>query len=219
MCDTPNPFKVGDSVTVRTVTNLLKHHYDSAEMYTVLYISPYYKDFVFLEGKLFAIHYTLLEYYKEPATKEQEKQPMKTKRIPFSEEAYNKYKDVAKVIWTPSNAEILYFSKWYNQSAVFIGVYKAPYEEYTATTFSVEDTASMSMEIPVTTKRIPFDASRKDAKVLLAHTTTSTRTELVEWVQMEKSIVVAGVTEDKLDRSGFYTALYHPNDLVMEIEE
>jgi len=210
-----NKFKVGDKVELKhdTYGFLAKAGFRMGKVYTVKEVDTE-TDRVYVKETLGCIHYTHFELYKEPT---QEKQPMKTKHIPFSEDSWTKNR-TCSVFWKPTNTVILYFNRWLDgHDSRFIGVCKATESEYCATTFSQYDFSNMELEIPVTTKRIPFDASRKDAKVLLAH--ANSRVELIEWVQMEKSSVVVGVTEDKLDCGGFFTAIYHPNDLEMEIEE
>lgn len=71
--------------------------------------------------------------------------------------------------------------------------------------------SEIKLEIPVTTKRIPFDPERKGAKVFYGEQ------ELLEWVQMKSGVVCGTIKLDNFNDE--HTSLYHPNDLKMEIEE
>ena len=210
MCNIDNPFKVGDKVKVKRCF---------AEKY-----SRVFNLYAAVESaKVIAIHgshivtdidkqnptdYIHFELYKEPI---QEKQSMKTKRIPFSEDLWTRNR-TCSVFWKPTNTEILYFSRWLDgHNSRFIGVYKAPESEYCATTFNQSDFSNMELETPVTTKRIPFDANRKDACVLYAGY------DVLEWVAMQGGAFVAITYKTGLDTT--ISLIVSPNDLVMEIEE
>lgn len=210
---TCNPFKVGDKVKVkmhvlrawpRAFKNYLPVQY--AVVTKVEYNS------IFTDVEDTPTHFEHFEFYKEEKdmnTQTIQQTQQKTKRVPFTPELW-KQNQTAKTIWTPTETEILYFDKWGGYD--FIGVYKAPREEYAASIFVKGDFPNMAIEIPVTTKRIPFNPELKDAKVFYG------KIELIEWVRMS-SDVVCGVHEQLSPFKSLETALYHPNHLEMEIDE
>jgi hypothetical protein len=214
-----NPFKVGDKVKVKS--HILRTWPSIFSKYLPVecaIITRIVNNHVLTDVDNDPAHFEHFELYKEPCNNPEEtmnqQTQQKTKRVPFSEESWLKHKN-AKVIWTPTETEILYFDKWGGYD--FIGVYKPPGADYTATTFMDADFPNMALEIPVTTKRIPFNPELKDAKVVCKHTSD----EFVQWVQLVSG-VVCGVIRHESEiglGAGFTTELYHPNALEMEIEE
>lgn len=210
-----NPFRVGDKVKVKAhVLRAWPSIFSKYLPTECAIVTRIVNNHVLTDVDSDPAHFEHFELYKEPCIKpEQEVMKLqtqqKTKRVPFSEESWLKHKS-AKVIWEPTEAEILYFDKWGGYD--FIGVYKAPGADYAATTFKVADFPNMALEIPVTTKRIPFNPELKDAKVVCKHTSD----ELSEWVYMTSSVVCGVINRGD---GGFTTELYHPNYLEMEIEE
>lgn len=202
-----NPFKVGDKV------KLLKSSYDfnpilwrKYDGYTYSIVTEVFDGLISTTEDSSPQHYSHFELYKEPE-ETTVKQP-KTKRIPFTHEMWEKHKNVAKIIYVPSGGEVLGFAYFPEADSRFHYAYLT--RSGTAPTLGSGE--CFWLEIPVTTKRIPFNPELKDAKVVCKHTSD----ELLEWVYMMSS-VVCGV----IDREGcgFTTELYHPNYLEMEIEE
>jgi len=201
MCD-KNPFKVGDLVELKSDDYgfLARGGFKLNYPYTVKEVDTE-TDRLYVEetlGCLHYTHYTHFEFYKDP-----EKQSMKTKRIPFSEESYEKYKDVAKVIAT--KLEIV---DCYVFSTGVVGVlYKMPNGDVSNVILPINQHL-LELEIPVTTKRIPFDASRKDAKVF-----NKQGNPVKEWHVFSNGVVaVLPVASDFLSAQA-------QDDLIMEIEE
>ena len=208
MCNTNNPFKVGDKVKVKRCF---------AEKYSRifnLYAAVEYAKVIAIHGSYIVtdidkqnpIDYIHFELYKEPT---QEKQPMKTKRIPFSEEAYAKYKGVARVWFNGKECnEFVYLTNGKSGHA------KQGYALYKTAIWCDVGWYSVwafELEIPVTTKRIPFDASRKNAKVLYFNY------DVVEWVAMQGGAFLAITYKTELDTT--ISLIVNPDDLTMEIEE
>lgn len=73
--------------------------------------------------------------------------------------------------------------------------------------------SKVEVEIPVTTKRIPFDASRKDAKVVFKGEEYNCL--ISAWYVMpDGQIAVGGIAGDR-----GWSGMYYQSDLEMEIEE
>lgn len=209
-----NPFKVGDKVKLLNSSyDFNPRLWDAYDGYKWGVVTEVFNEQLTTHLDDTPTHYSHFELYREEKDMAQQTQ-QKTKRVPFTKESW-KRNQTAKVIWTPTETEILYFAKWGGHGYDFIGVCKAPGEEYAASTFVEGDFPYMAIEIPITTKRIPFNPELKDAKVLVK--VFYGDTEMVEWVQM-KSGVVCG-SYDAGGFAGVITNLYHPNDLQMEIEE
>lgn len=208
-----NPFKVGDKVRVKanvlstfpvTFKNFL------SVKYAIVTGVESYRVFTNVDDKY--THFEHFELYKEPEEKDMNQQAhQKTKRVPFTHELWEKYKDIAKIIYIPSGGEVLGFAYFPQADSRFRYAYLT--RTGTAPTFGSGE--SFYLEIPITTRRIPFNPELKDAKVLVK--VFYGDTEMIEWVQM-KSGVVCG-SYDAGGFAGVITNLYHPNDLQMEIEE
>ena len=119
---------------------------------------------------------------------------------------------------------------WHKAVGMYFGGVKVKEFKYVATEYEVavcfisnfsDDTFNgvfykggfdkgIKLEVPITTKRIPFNPELKDVKAFYKET------ELIEWVQM-KSGVVCGIIRH--EDGGYTTSLYHPNILEMEVEE
>lgn len=132
----------------------------------------------------------------------------KTKLVPFTHELWETWKDRGvKVIYAngPHTVEDLVCFNNAMTTYRYAGYVKERDCVY------VCEGGDFSLEIPVTTKRIPFDPERKDAKVFYGEQ------ELLEWVQMKTGVVCGTIKLDNFNDE--HTSLYHPNDLKMEIEE
>lgn len=206
---TCNPFKVGDKVKLK------KSSYEFDPILWKKYDGYKYSVVVGVDGQqIFTTeddsrqHYTHFEFYKEEKDMAQQAQ-QKTKRVAFTREMWEKWRDKGgKVIYTPTATEVLqlvHFPKADHR-------YHYAYLMEPGGIAHVGTAIPLSLEIPVTTKRIPFNPELKDAKVVCKHTSD----ELSEWAHMSSS-VVCGVI--KHEGGGYTTELYHPNTLEMEIEE
>jgi hypothetical protein len=199
-----NPFKVGDKV------KLLQSSYDFNPSLWRKYTGHKYATVLFVSGdKIITTiesdtsHYSHFELYKEP--EEQTMQQPKTKRIPFTHELWEKHKD-KDVVVTALNGRVLEQFTCFNlpDTCLYAGVYDGLVGNYYS--------SHLFLEIPITTKRIPFNPELKDAKVFYDDT------ELTEWVLMSSN-VVCGVHTQVHPFKSLETALYHPTHLEMEIEE
>lgn len=208
---THNPFKVGDKVKIKEDPYgiLSRAGFRLNTIYTVKQVDEE-TDRLYLKETLGCLHYTHFEFYKEEKDMNQQAH-QKTKRVPFTHELWEKYKDIAKIIYIPSGGEVLGFAYFPQADSRF----RYAYLTRTGTVPTCGSGESFYLEIPITTKRIPFNPELKDAKVLVK--VFYGDTEMVEWVQM-KSGVVCG-SYDAGGFAGVITNLYHPNDLQMEIEE
>lgn len=204
-----NPFKVGDKVRVKasvlsTFPVVFKNFL--SVKYAIVTGVESYRVFTNVDDE--HTHFEHFEIYKESEEKDMNNQP-KTKRVPFTQELWEKWKDNGgKVIYTPTGREVLqlaYFPEADHR-------YRYLYLTKPGTVTSQGTCDPLAIEIPITTKRIPFNPELKDAKVVCRHTSD----ELLEWVYM-MSGVVCGVI--KHEGGGYTTKLYHPNTLEMEIEE
>jgi len=206
-----NPFRVGDKVKVNATA--LRAFPDAFKNYlSVRYVVVTKIDgptvFTDVDNRpTYFEHFTLYKEPEEDVMKKPDTQ-QKTKRTPFTHELWEKHKDVAKIIYIPSGGEVLGFAYFPEADSRFHYAYLT--RSGTAPTFGSGE--SFWLEVPVTTKRIPFNPELKDAKVVCRHTSD----ELLEWVYM-MSGVVCGVI--KHEGGGYTTKLYHPNTLEMEIEE
>lgn len=210
-----NTFKIGDKVRVREDRYgiLARAGFKLNTTYTVAGIDQIGIDgigggSVYLKETRGCLHYTHLKLYKEANEDVMNKQTQqKTKRIHFTHKLWEKWKDVAKIIYIPSGGEVLRFAYFPEADSRFRYAYLT--RSGTAPAFGSGE--SFWLEIPVTAKRIPFNPELKDAKVFYGDT------ELIEWVQMNSGVVCGSYDTGGID--GVITNLYHPNDLQMEIEE
>lgn len=205
---TCNPFKVGDKVKIKEDPYgiLNRAGFRLNTIYTVKQVDEE-TDRLYLKETLGCLHYTHFDFYKEEKAMSQQTQ-QKTKRVPFTHELWEKYKDAAKIIYIPSGGEVIGFAYFPQADSRFRYVYLTR-----AGTAPTSDSGkSFCLEILVTTRRIPFNPELKDAKVFYE------KTEIIEWVRMS-SDVVCGVHEQLSPFKSLETALYHPNHLEMEIDE
>jgi len=202
-----NPFKVGDKVKLLNSSyDFNPRLWDAYVGYKWAVVTGVFNEQITTHLDDKPTHYSHFELYKEEKDMTQQTQ-QKTKRVPFTHELWEKHKDVAKIIYIPSGGEVLGFAYFPQADSRFRYAFLT--RTGTAPTFGSGE--YFYLEIPVTTKRIPFNPELKDAKLFYGDT------EMVEWVQM-KSGVVCG-SYDAGGFAGVITNLYHPNDLQMEIEE
>lgn len=205
-----NPFKVGDKVRVKanvlstfpvTFKNFL------SVKYAIVTGVESYRVFTNVDDEY--THFEHFELYKEPEEKDMAQQTQqKTKRIRFTHELWEKWKDKGgKVIYANGPHTIKDMVCFSNATTTYR--YAGYCEERDCVYVCEGD--DFSLEIPVTTKRIPFNPELKDAKVFYGDT------ELIEWVQMNSGVVCGSYDTNGIDV--VITNLYHPNDLQMEIEE
>ena len=203
---TCNPFKVGDKVKIKEDPYgiLNRAGFRLNTIYTVKQVDEE-TDRLYLKETLGCLHYTHFDFYKEEKAMSQQTQ-QKTKRVPFTHELWEKYKDVAKIIYIHSGGEVLGFAYFPQADSRFRYVYLTR-----AGTAPTSDSGkSFYLEIPVTTKRIPFNPELKDAKVFYG------KIELTEWFQAKTGVICGTHT---IGFGGEDTSLYHPNHLEMEIDE
>lgn len=131
----------------------------------------------------------------------------KTKVVPFTHELWEGWKDKGGKVIYGYGPHIIKDMVCFD-NAVTTYRYAGYCEELDM--IYVCEGNDLSLEIPVTTKRVPFNPELKDAKAFYGEV------ELTEWVQM-KSGVVCGII--KHEDGGYTTSLYHPNILEMEVEE
>ena len=208
---TCNPFKVGDKVKVKAyVLRAYPRAFKNFIPVQYAVVTKVEYNSIFTDVEDTPTHFEHFDFYKEEKDMNQQAH-QKTKRVPFTHELWEKYKDIAKIIYIPSGGEVLGFAYFPQADSRF----RYAYLTRTGTVPTCGSGESFYLEIPITTKRIPFNPELKDAKVLVK--VFYGGTEMVEWVQM-KSGVVCG-SYDAGGFAGVITNLYHPNDLQMEIEE
>lgn len=204
-----NTFKIGDTV------KLLKSSYDFSPFAWRMYDGYVYSTVTHVVGDQIVTtedskptHYSHFELYKEPSEDVMNKQTQqKTKRVPFSVAAWTKYKDVAKVYLDGKLCDAFLPMLNYQNDQGY-ALYKLSFSGHVEY-YSVW---GFELEIPITTKRVPFNPELKGAKVFYG------KTELIEWRCMSSG-VVCGVHEHESPFKSLETALYHPNHLEMEIDE
>ena len=206
---TCNPFKVGDKVKIKEDPYGIfsRAGFKLNTIYTVRQVEF---DRLYLKEALGCIHYTHLELYKEEKDMTLQTTPQtqpKTKRVPFTHDLWEKWKDNGGEV-TTMNGRVLDQFTCFNLRDV--RVYAGVYTEV-APLVGTYYSHHLFLEIPITTKRIPFNPELKDAKVFYGGV------ELIEWVQMKSGVVCGSYDSDGF--AGVITNLYHPNDLEMEIEE
>lgn len=211
-----NTFKIGDKVRVREDVYgiLARAGFKLNTTYTVAGIDGIGIDgigggSVYLKETRGCLHYTHLKLYKEANEDVMTQQTQqKTKRVPFTHELWEKWKDKGgKVIYANGPHIIKDMVCFSNATTTYR---YAGYCEGRDCVYVCEGD-DFSLEIPVTSKRIPFNSGLKDAKVFYGDT------ELIEWVQMNSGVVCGSYDTNGID--GVITNLYHPNYLQMEIEE
>ena len=206
-----NPFRVGDKVKVKRP--VLRAFPDSFKCYLpVQYAVVTHIDgnIVFTDVDDAPTHFEHFELYKEPEvdvmTKPDTQQ--KTKRVRFTHELWEKWKDKGgKVIHVPTDKQVMqivYFPEADHR-------YHYVYLTTPGTVTSMGTCDPLDIEIPVTTKRIPFNPELKNAKVFYG------KTELIEWFHLRTGLV-CGTHEWAASFKGMESSLYYSSDLEMEIE-
>ncbi len=203
------PFKVGDKVKIKEDLYgfLGRAGFKLNTIYTVGEVNrETYR--ISVKETLGCLHYTHFDFYKEEKDMTQQTQ-QKTKRVPFTHELWEKWKDKGgKMIYTPTGMQVLQLAAYFPEAD---HRYRYVFLTCPGTLVKARDLDDLALEIPVTSKRIPFNPELKDAKVFYGDT------ELIEWVQMNSGVVCGSYDTGGID--GVITNLYRPNDLQMEIEE
>ncbi len=207
-----NPFRIGDKVKVKSnVLRTWPRAFKNFLHVKYAVVTKLDSVYVFTDVDSDPTNFEHFELYKEPEvdvmTKPDTQQ--KTKRVRFTHELWEKWKDKGgKVIYVPTDKQVMqivYFPEADHR-------YRYVYLTTPGTVTSMGTCDPLDIEIPVTTKRIPFNPELKDAKVVCKHTSD----KLSEWVYMTSSVVCGVINRGD---GGFTTELYHPNYLEMEIEE
>lgn len=206
---TCNPFKVGDKV------KLLKSSYDfnpilwrKYDGYRYSIVTGLFDGQISTTEDIRPQHYSHFELYKEekdmtPQTTPQSQQ--KTKRVPFTHELWEKRKDKGgKVIYVPTGKQVMQLAYFPEADHRYRYVYLTTLGSCTHAT----DTEYLALEIPITTKRIPFDPELKDAKVF----TTDSNQSVVDWAMFKDGQVACQWPNQ-------YMGYYPTNYLEMEVEE
>lgn len=208
-----NPFRAGDKVKVKM--HVLRAWPRAFKNYLpVQYAVVTEVDYncVFTDVEDTPTHFEHFEFYKEEKDMNQQttqQAQQRTKRVPFTHELWEKWKGKGgKVIYVPTGKQVMQLAYFPEADHRYRYVCLTTLGSCTHAT----DTEYLALEIPITTKRIPFNPELKDAKVFYE------KTELIEWVRMS-SDVVCGVHEQLSPFKSLETALYHPNHLEMEIDE
>lgn len=201
-----NPFRVGDRVRVKD--NVLIafpaafKNFLSVKYAIVTGIESYR---VFTDVDDEPTHFEHFELYKEANEGVMTQQTQqKTKRVPFTHELWEKYKD-KDVVVTTLNGRVLEQFTCFNLRDV--RVYAGVYTEV-APLVGNYYSHHLFLEIPVTSKRIPFNPELKDAKVF----TTDSNQSVVDWVMFKDGRVACQWPNQ-------YMGYYPTNLLEMEIEE
>lgn len=201
-------FNVGDKVVVSPSAFdygvLQKYGFKPNAVYTVSAFMNSERDLLWFEELKCSAHQSHFDFYKEEKDMTQQTQ-QKTKRVPFTHELWENYKDVAKIIYIPSGGEVLGFAYFPQADSRFRYAYLT--RTGTAPTFGSGE--SFWLEIPVTTKRIPFNPELKDAKVF-----TKSHNRLVKEWHMFSTGVVATLCETDI-----VVTKHDCGELEMEIEE
>lgn len=199
-----NPFRVGDKVKVKSpVLRAWPRAFKNYLPVKYAVVTKLDNIHVFTDVDDAPTHFEHFELYRESSEDVMKQQ--KTKRVPFSKAAWEKYKGVA----TP----------YYNENSA---VSQLTYFEGSTTAFTLAGTVAgqlsrfygseIELEIPITTKRIPFNPELKGTKVFYG------KTELIEWFYLRTGLV-CGTYELVAAFKGMESLLYHPSDLEMEIDE
>jgi len=205
-----NPFKVGDKVSLKQSSyDFNPRLWDAYRGYEYSFVTAVDGNKITTsEDKSFS-HYTHFDFYKEekdmtPQTTQQTQQ--KTKRVPFTHELWEKWKDKGgKVICVPTGKQVLQLAYFPEADHRYRYVCLTTLGSCTHAT----DTEYLALEIPVTTKRIPFNPELKDAKVF-----TKSHNRLVKEWHMFSTGVVATLCETDI-----VVTKHDCGELEMEVEE
>lgn len=204
-----NPFKVGDKVRVKasvlsTFPVVFKNFL--SVKYAIVTGVESYRVFTNVDDE--HTHFEHFEIYKESEEKDMNNQP-KTKRVPFTQELWEKWKDNGgKVIHTPTGREVLQLAYFPEATHRHRYVYLIA-----SGTFAYTGTCDpLAIEIPITTKRIPFNPELKDAKVFIEGDMLDFNIEIKEWYLFSNGFVALLDYEDNV-------RIKHFCRVQMEIEE
>lgn len=204
-----NPFRVGDRVRVKE--HVLRtwpaafNKYLAVKYAVVTHI---------LSSQLLTdmdnayAHHEHFELYKELEETTMQQQS-KTKRVRFTQELWEKWKDNGgRVIHTPTGREVLQLAYFPEATHRHRYVYLIA-----SGTFAYTGTCDpLAIEIPITTKRIPFNPELKDAKVFIEGDMLDFNIEIKEWYLFSNGFVALLDYEDNV-------RIKHFCRVQMEIEE
>lgn len=204
-----NPFKVGDKVKVKKSSfDFEPSLWDAYRGYKYSVVTKVNDIQIVTSEDPSPTHYQHFELYEEekdmtPQTTQQAQQ--KTNRVPFTHELWEKWKDKGgKVIYVPTGKQVMQLAYFPEADHRYRYVCLTTLGSCTHAT----DTEYLALEIPVTTKRIPFNPELKDAKVF----TTDGNQSVVDWVMFKDGQVACQWHNQ-------YMSYYPTNYLEMEIEE
>lgn len=202
-----NPFRVGDMVRVkahilRTWSSIFSK-YIPVEFAIVTRIV---NNHVLTDVDSDPAHFEHFELYKEPEETMNQQTQQKTNRVRFTHELWEKWKDKGgKVIYVPTGEQVMqlaYFPEADHR-------YRYVYLTTPGTVTSMGTCDPLDIEIPVTTKRIPFNPELKDAKVFIERGDCPVK----EWYVFSNGVVAV------LPETSSYLTAKDQSELEMEIEE
>lgn len=200
-----NPFKVGDKVRVKasvlsTFPVVFKNFL--SVKYAIVTGVESYRVFTNVDDE--HTHFEHFELYKEEKDMTQQTQ-QKTKRVPFTHELWEKWKDKGGKVIYANGPHIIKDMVCFNNATTTFRY--AGYCEERDCVYVCEGD-DFSLEIHITSKRIPFNPELKDAKVF----TTDSNQPVVDWVMFKDGSVACQWPNQ-------YMGYYPTNLLEMEIEE
>lgn len=188
MSEFKNPFKIGDKVKVIPESmEDLSEYFKEYNHHSFAVVSWVDDTLVGTNLDRHGSHYTHYELYKEEKDMTQQAQ-QKTKRVPFTHELWEKWKDNGgKVIRKLTGKQVLQFAYFPEADRR----YRCVYLTLPGTSLWTGGIDEIELEIPITTKRIPFNPELKDAKVFhLAEDVENGGVEVKDWwITKDKQLV------------------------------
>lgn len=201
-------FNVGDKVIVSPSAPdygvLQKYGFKPNTVYTISAFMNSERDFLWFEELKHYAHQSHFDFYKEEKDMTQQTQ-QKTKRVPFTHELWESGNKTANVYYLATQRQLcgLVCFEQVNNPYKYAG-----YAKYNDCIYVCSED-EMSLEIPVTTKRIPFNPELKDAKVFIKRGNCLVK----EWHLFSNEAVAV------LPKSSRLLSAKDKSELEMEIEE